>query len=236
MIADLGSLRGHAGPCTLPLWGHKLCPLRALTSLQPDVTAPLRYFCSHFLRRMPATHSLDLSPLHFCSCPQQFYTLALFFSRPAKPPIFRAIPNSCFCVLLVRSVVVWEPRGFFLTHGELMGTGVHSSIPSSFLYNPKIRTIRLLGLPPVFTLISRWAYSTLKMDAICYSETSVDFQQTTGRCIPKDNNTHNQGCGNLKSYNQLINHNLYLASPQVVSSLQDFEPQFCIYFLFLHAC
>jgi hypothetical protein len=32
------------------------------------------------------------------------------------------------------------------------------------------------GLPHVFTLVSHLAYSTLKMEAICSSETSVDFQ------------------------------------------------------------
>jgi hypothetical protein len=37
------------------------------------------------------------------------------------------------------------------------------------------------------TLVSCSAYSlTLKMEAICYSETSVDFQRTTRRYIPED--------------------------------------------------
>jgi hypothetical protein len=35
-------------------------------------------------------------------------------------------------------------------------------------------------LPPAFTLVSCSAYSTLKMEAICSSETSVDLQRTTG--------------------------------------------------------
>jgi hypothetical protein len=34
-----------------------------------------------------------------------------------------------------------------------------------------------------------------------FSETSVDFQRTTWRCIPEDSRTlHNQRCENLKSY------------------------------------
>jgi hypothetical protein len=38
-------------------------------------------------------------------------------------------------------------------------------------------------LQPAFTLVSFSAYSTLKMEAICSSETSVDFQPTTWRYI-----------------------------------------------------
>jgi hypothetical protein len=38
-----------------------------------------------------------------------------------------------------------------------------------------------------FTLVSCSAYaSTLNMEAICSSETSVDFQRTTRRYIPED--------------------------------------------------
>jgi hypothetical protein len=47
----------------------------------------------------------------------------------------------------------------------------------------------------------RWqAYSsTLKMEAICYSEMSVDFQRTTRRYIPEDRTIYNHRCENLKS-------------------------------------
>jgi hypothetical protein len=37
---------------------------------------------------------------------------------------------------------------------------------------------------PAFTLVSCSAYSTPKMEAICSSETSIDFQRTTRRYIP----------------------------------------------------
>jgi hypothetical protein len=41
-------------------------------------------------------------------------------------------------------------------------------------------------LPPAFTMVSFSASSsTLRMGAICYSETSVDFQRTTLRYIQK---------------------------------------------------
>jgi hypothetical protein len=38
------------------------------------------------------------------------------------------------------------------------------------------------------------------MEAICSSETSVDFQWTTWRYIPEDSIIHNHRCENLKSY------------------------------------
>jgi hypothetical protein len=46
---------------------------------------------------------------------------------------------------------------------------------------------KLCCLPLAFTLVSFSAYSsTLKMEAICSSETSVDFQRNTQRYIPED--------------------------------------------------
>jgi hypothetical protein len=40
--------------------------------------------------------------------------------------------------------------------------------------------------------------STLKMEAICSSEMSVDFQRATRRYIPEDRNLHNHRRENLK--------------------------------------
>jgi hypothetical protein len=42
--------------------------------------------------------------------------------------------------------------------------------------------------------------STLKMEAICSSEMSVDIQRTTRRYIPEGSTLHNHRCENLKSY------------------------------------
>jgi hypothetical protein len=42
--------------------------------------------------------------------------------------------------------------------------------------------------------------STLKKEAICSSETSVEFERTTQRYIPEDSTAHNHRCDNLKSY------------------------------------
>jgi hypothetical protein len=55
--------------------------------------------------------------------------------------------------------------------------------------------------PPALSLAYCSAYfSTLKMEAICSSETSVDFQRTTQRYIPEDSTLHNHRCENLKSH------------------------------------
>jgi hypothetical protein len=51
--------------------------------------------------------------------------------------------------------------------------------------------VNRLCLPPPFTLLSCMACSsTLKMEAICFSEMSVDFQLTSRRYIPKDRTVH----------------------------------------------
>jgi hypothetical protein len=53
----------------------------------------------------------------------------------------------------------------------------------------------------VLTVGSCLAYpSTLKMEAICLSEASVDFQRTEWRYIPEESILHNHRCENLKSY------------------------------------
>jgi hypothetical protein len=43
-------------------------------------------------------------------------------------------------------------------------------------------------------------FSTLKMEATCFSETSADTQRTTRRYIPEDGTLHNHRCENLTSY------------------------------------
>jgi hypothetical protein len=48
--------------------------------------------------------------------------------------------------------------------------------------------------------LAQLIFSTLKMEAICSSETSVGTQRTTRRHIPEDDTLHNRRCGNLKSY------------------------------------
>jgi hypothetical protein len=54
-------------------------------------------------------------------------------------------------------------------------------------------------------LVSCFAYtSTLKMEAICSSESSIDSNQTTRCYIPECRNFHSQSCENLKSSNFIL--------------------------------
>jgi hypothetical protein len=63
-----------------------------------------------------------------------------------------------------------------------------------------------------FTLYSCLIYcSTLKMEAICSSETSVDFQLTTRRYIPDDIALLDHCCENLKSYNLIYCIYIYIS-------------------------
>jgi hypothetical protein len=57
-------------------------------------------------------------------------------------------------------------------------------------------------------LLACWIFaelisSTLKMEAICSSETSVETQRTTRRHIPEDDTLPNHRCENLKSYREI---------------------------------
>jgi hypothetical protein len=64
---------------------------------------------------------------------------------------------------------------------------------------------RFGGAPPCHLLACRFLAeiipSTLKMEAICSSETSVDTKRTTWRYIPEVDTLHNHRSKNLKSYN-----------------------------------
>jgi hypothetical protein len=50
---------------------------------------------------------------------------------------------------------------------------------------------------------------TLKVKVTCSSETSVDFQRTTRRCILEDRSIHNHRCENLKCYLSAVVHKTY---------------------------
>jgi hypothetical protein len=67
----------------------------------------------------------------------------------------------------------------------MMSTTFWDKTPCSPL---KINRISRACLPLAFTLISWSAYSIMKMEALCSSEKSVDFQRTAWRYIPTDIN------------------------------------------------
>jgi hypothetical protein len=67
-----------------------------------------------------------------------------------------------------------------------------------------VEEYHLLGYN-AYRLLSRWflaqlIFSTLKMEAICSSETLVDTLRTPRRYIPGDGTVRNHRCENLKSY------------------------------------
>jgi hypothetical protein len=65
------------------------------------------------------------------------------------------------------------------------------------LQKPAWRELWLLPASRWFLLCYSW---TLKMEAMCYSEMSVDFQWNMWRCIPEDRTLHNHCSENFKSY------------------------------------
>jgi hypothetical protein len=62
-------------------------------------------------------------------------------------------------------------------------------------------------------LVSCLVYSsTLKMEATCSSETSVDLQWTTRRYIPEDRTLYNHRCESLKPYMNINTFNISFIS------------------------
>jgi hypothetical protein len=77
-----------------------------------------------------------------------------------------------------------------------------SYLPSVSCINPDFRLADYCACHPLACRFSaKLVSSTLKMEAICSSETSVNTQRTTRRYIPEDDTLHDHRCGNLKSYN-----------------------------------
>jgi hypothetical protein len=74
--------------------------------------------------------------------------------------------------------------------------------PSSWLNKPSMKSVWKQVAGSVLVSCSVY-FSTLTMWVICFSETSVDFQQTTGRYTPKDRSLHNHRYENLISYMSL---------------------------------
>jgi hypothetical protein len=95
--------------------------------------------------RMPATHFTPL-PSTFVSCVTRSYTSPpVSFPKLGKPTMFRDILNSCYFARrsCERSAV------FFCSTGEPIG-----SWGPFFHFPPASYIIRLLGLPPAFTLVT----------------------------------------------------------------------------------
>jgi hypothetical protein len=97
---------------------------------------------------------------------------------------------------LYSTLVYWRPSLFPLS-GTLVVRTIHIGISKLHL------------LATCFTLVSSLAYSlTLKMEATCFSETSVDFQRTTRFYIPEDGTLHLLVCDKWKEDSKLYAHNI----------------------------
>jgi hypothetical protein len=129
MRLDLRSARGHPGPYTLPLSGQQTVPspgtrqpqVSTLASRLPSATSVPS--SSTACLRLTHTTSLQYSSV-LSSAHHTLTTPPLSFPRPAKPPLLRVILNSCSCLLLVRSVVVWGPMdvgGLILSYERANG-------------------------------------------------------------------------------------------------------------------
>jgi hypothetical protein len=73
---------------------------------------------------------------------------------------------------------------------EPMGTKLHFPLTSSFLYIHWFSGWQFILLSTCLLVLAEIISSTLKMEAICSSETSVATQQTTLRHILEDDTLH----------------------------------------------
>jgi hypothetical protein len=79
-------------------------------------------------------------------------------------------------------------------------------VPSFGIWRCVVRLMSTDVSEEVCHLLSRWflaqiiIFSSLNMETICFSKTSVDFQRITRGYIPEDGTLHNHRCENLKSY------------------------------------
>jgi hypothetical protein len=108
--------------------------------------------------------------------------------------VLSATENEKASLLICSSVCVYLYLYFFLINAWTIGRILlifailelfyHRSVPDEYEHSSSKQKT---NLPLDFTLVSCLSYSsTLKMEATCYSEKSVDIQQTTRRYIPED--------------------------------------------------
>jgi hypothetical protein len=74
-----------------------------------------------------------------------------------------------------------KERHFLLECGKVQDLQTETLVNNLGNVRSEIVTV----VPAAFTLVSCSTYSTLKMEAIYFSETSVDFQRTTQRYIAR---------------------------------------------------
>jgi hypothetical protein len=117
---------------------------------------------------------------------------------PLLSPILQCMPGAMLTaslpyssILCLQHLYYFPPVSSYTSTNKIIFQG-HAGYPGHVYYwfaSYLFRTCFLLGL-----------FLTVNMEATCSSETSVHFQRTTWRFIPKDWVLHNHHCKNLKSY------------------------------------
>jgi hypothetical protein len=147
------------------------------------------------------TQAHDFSPTLLGSLPATALPfLPCLSPRPTQTALIRAMLIILFLSAIGSLGCVWQPMG---TAGSFCPTGDPTGTDwLAALHSPPVSyIIRNFGKPPAFTLVSCSAYSpTLRIEAICSSKTSVNFQRTTWRYITEDGTLHNHRCENLRWY------------------------------------
>jgi hypothetical protein len=109
------------------------------------------------------------------------------FSGPCTPVLvsywFNDLVHGCLTVSFCLKMSQWEPSSSLL-------------LTLCSLYIPVFR----LAEHSACHLLACWFVLTLKMEAICSSETSAETQRTTQCHIPEDDTLHNHCSENIKSY------------------------------------
>jgi hypothetical protein len=165
MTADLRSPPGHASPCTLASPDVPTCS--SIPGRWPRLSPLLdRSLPATFLKNFPVLPWTQ--PAHLRSYDSE---LVLPFARWFSPP------SSIFHWPSVSYIYSGFPaRRLRLTDRLTVGRNVTLTL-----------TRRLFCLPPAYLLVlAEIISSTLKMEAICSSETSVVTQQITRHHIPED--------------------------------------------------
>jgi hypothetical protein len=105
------------------------------------------------------------------------------------------------CKCNLKSIIFWDVTPCsLLSYNRRFGGTYRLHLPGRKNNFSK----QVASLPPACMLVLAEIISTLKMEAISSSQTSVATQQTTRRHIPEDDTLHNHRCENLKSYINVI--------------------------------
>jgi hypothetical protein len=122
--------------------------------------------------------------------PLYYVSYGIFISRLWGWNNKSIVGFEAFTVVVMKIIIIWDvtPCSLLSCNRRFGGT-----------YRLHLQGRRLLVLAEIIS-------STLKMEAICSSETSVETQQTTRRHIPEDDTLPNHGCENLKSYTTFLDH------------------------------